>query len=474
MNSKHYDLIVIGSGPAGEKGAARAAYFNKKVALIEKADVLGGMMTQGGVLTKTLRETVLNITGLRQRGLYGVDINYQDSNLDIATFMYRERQVRSERQNTVSENLEHHKVDSYAGFASFVDEHTINVASDAGEVMLSGDVFLIATGSHPVHIPIFPYDNPYVYDSDSILSMKKMPKHLVVVGAGVVGCEFACVFGALGIPVTLIDSKEQLLSFADHEISALLQTNLQNIGVTLISKEYVDEVVPIADGQGVTVSLKSGRQLVTDALLASVGRASNVEGLDLEAAGVETGARGLIKVNKHYQTNVPHIYAAGDVIGFPALSSTAMEQARAAMGHAFNLIYDTTDFQTLPLGIWTIPEISMVGETERSLQEKGIPYVVGKVPYTSNPRGIVLGQEGLLKLIFSVTDRTLLGVHIIGQEACELIGMGLLGITTKATVMDFITTCFNFPSLTDMYKYASYSALGEFDALEQTNTNAGE
>jgi NAD(P) transhydrogenase len=466
VQAKHYDLIVIGSGPAGEKGAARVAYWGKKVALIERANVLGGAAAGAGVPAKTLRETALHLSGLRQRDLYGIDLSYQ-TNLDIATFMHRERHVRTQVQNAVEQNLVRHQIERFTGCASFVDPHTIRVESPTGAAVLCADVILIATGSRSQRSPLFPYHNPHVFDAESILSMNKLPRHLAVIGGGVVGCEFACLFSALGIPVSLIHAQAQLFPFADHEISTRLRASLETMGMRLFAPARVLRVDESPTDDELTIHLESGETVVADAVLAAVGRVSNVEELHLDKAGIETGERGLIQVNEFYQTHVPHIYAAGDVIGFPALSSTSMEQARLAMAHAFQLNYDLLRTQYIPYGIWTIPEISMVGATEQALQAQQTPYVVGKAHYNRNPRGLVLGEEhGMLKLLFSASDRTLLGVHIIGQEACELIALGLMALETRATLNNFINLCFNFPSLSDMYKYAAYDALSQFDALE--------
>lgn len=465
MDASHYDLLVIGSGPAGEKGAARAAYSGKSVALIEKAGELGGTTTSGAIPAKTLRETALNISGLRQRNLYGVDLGYKDK-LDIATFMHREGDVHTATHAAIAQNLARHRIQRYTGCASFADPHTLKVRSPAGETTLTGDVILIATGSRPLRLPLFPYELPGVYDASSILGMQRLPDHLVVVGGGVVGCEFACLFRALGIAVSLIHSQTQLFTFVDQEIADRLGASLAAMGIDLVTPDHLAEVVPLEGQPGFRLRLKSGRQIEADAVLAAVGRVGNVEDLALDQAGVATGERGLIRVNEFCQTSVPHIYAAGDVIGFPALTSTSMEQARTAVAHAFHLNYELAHIQHIPYGIWTIPEISMVGDTEQALQAKGIPYVVGRAHYNRNPRGLILGDEhGLLKLLFAARDRRLLGIHILGQEACELIALGLMALETGATLDHLIKLCFNFPSLADMYKYAAYDALGKFDAL---------
>jgi NAD(P) transhydrogenase len=462
MQIPHYDLIVIGSGPAGEKGAARAAYEGKSVALIEMASVLGGSVASQGVPTKTLRETALNICGFQKRDVYGVDIQYKDK-LDIQTFMYHEREVRTAVQSGVALNLERHHIHRYAGVASFDDAHTIRITSSPGEITINGDVILIATGSKPVRPPIFPFDHPNIYDSSTILDMHRLPRSLTVVGGGIVGCEFACLFGALGIEVNLIHTQERLFPFVDHEISNLLLESMEAMGLNRYLPDRVQAVQTSPDRTEIKVILESGAQIVTEAVLAAVGRSSNTENLRLENAGVQAGKRGLLEVNEFYQTEIPHIYAAGDVIGFPALSSTSMEQGRQAVTHAFQFDYRMASANSIPFGIWTIPEISMVGETEQSLQAKGQAYIVGRARYNQNPRGMVLGDKlGLLKLIFSASDLRLLGVHIIGQEACELIGTGLIAIETQATAQNFINLCFNFPSLSDMFKYAAYDALDAY------------
>ncbi len=462
MDTQNYDLIVIGSGPAGEKGAARAAYEGKKVALIEMAGVLGGAVASSGVPTKTLRETALSISGFLQRGIYGVDLRYKEE-LDVQTFMYHERQVRTAIQNEVAMNIERHNIHRYTGVGSFDTAHTVRISSEPGELAINGDVILIATGSRPVRPATFPFHHPNVYDSSSILNMHKLPKSLTVVGGGIIGCEFACLFGALGIEVNLINPQEHLLPFVDHEISRLFLDSMRAMGIHLYLPDRVTEIVTSEDRKEIKVVLESGPQIITESLLAAVGRASNTEKLRLENAGIHPGERGILKVNQYYQTEIPHIYAAGDVIGFPALCSTSMEQGRMAVTHAFQFNYHMTPANQVPYGIWTIPEISMVGETEETMQAKRQPFFVGKIRYDHNPRGMVLGDKfGLLKLIFSADNLKLLGVHIIGQEACELIGTGMIALETNATAENFIDLCFNFPSLSDMYKYAAYDALDSF------------
>ncbi len=462
MAGSQFDLVVIGSGPAGEKGAARAAYEGKKVALVEAASELGGTVTSQGVPTKALRETALNISGFLHRGIDGVDLKYKDE-LDVQTFLFRERHVQAAAQNAVGANLEKHHIQLYQGFASFDDPHTLRIDSPSGTTTISGDVILIATGSRPVRPPSFPFDHPNVFDSATILNMRRLPKSLTVVGGGIVGCEYAGVFGALGIEVNVIHALEHLFPFVDHEISMRLMASMREMGLHLFLSDRVEQIEAGKDREPIRLSLKSGAEISSEAVLVAVGRASNTEKLRLENAGIQVGERGLLKVNQYMQTEVPHIYAAGDVIGFPALSSTSMEQGRLAVTHAFQFNYKTTPANQIPFGIWTVPEISVVGETEEALQARGQAYLVGRTLYERNPRGLVLGEKyGLLKLIFDAADLKLLGVHIIGQEACELIATGMMALEMNARAQDLISLCFNFPSLADMYKYAAYDALGEY------------
>lgn len=455
-----YDLVVIGSGPAGEKGAAQAAYFGRRVALVEKQPLLGGAAANTGTLpSKTLRETALYLSGFRQRGLYGVEFALKRE-ATVRDFLHREKLVTARERDRVAENLRRHEVTVVHGEASFVDQHTIVVRGDEGqEQRLTASVFLVATGSSPYHPPELPFEDPRVYDSDTILELTEIPPSLAVVGGGVIGCEYACLFAALGVKVTLVDGKETLLPFLDGEVSSALRTSMQGLGITLAMPDGVDSVK--AGDADLAVSLRSGKVLDVHTLLAASGRTGNSAGLDLESLGVDVGRRGVVEVNDHYQTAVPYIYAAGDLIGFPALASTSMEQARLAMVHAFDLHYKTSLAPVLPYGIYTIPEVSMAGATEESLAADGVDYVAGRATYAGNARGQIIGEgAGLLKLLFARGDMRLLGVHVIGEQASELVHIGLTGLLTAATADLFIQTCFNYPSLSEAYKYATYDALG--------------
>jgi NAD(P) transhydrogenase len=463
---RKFDLIVIGSGPAGEKGAAQVAYFGKSVALIEKEPVYGGAATNTGTLpSKTLRETALFLSGFRNRDLSGVNVSVKKQ-VTIRDFLIHEQCVVEEERVRIRSNLEKHRVEVFRGYGSFVDPHTVAVrTADGGETRIQGDVILLAVGSTPHRPPAFPFDDPRIWDSDTILHLQHMPESMLVVGGGVIGCEYACMFAILGIEVTVVEQRARVISSLDAEIAASLQKQMESIGIRFI---FSDSVASVTAGETIDVQLKSGISLNPAAILVSSGRSGNTRKLGLENAGVTVGDRGLLKVNSHYQTDVPHIYAAGDVIGVPALASTAMEQARVAMAHAFDLKYKSDVAVILPYGIYTIPECSMAGETEEALREKQVPYVAGIATYAANARGQIIGDDkGFLKLLFALDDMRLLGVHVIGEQATELIHVGLTALLTKQRADLFIQTCYNYPTLTELYKYATYDALGRRAAIRK-------
>jgi NAD(P) transhydrogenase len=460
MSAGKFDLVVIGSGPAGEKGAAQAAYFGKKVAMVEKAAALGGAAANTGTLpSKTLRETALYLSGFRQRGLHGVTLGLSDQ-VTARDFLFHQQNVTDTERTRIQANLERHHVDRYRGFASFTDPHTISIAQDGdAAIPLTADYFLIATGSRPHRPANFPFDDPRVYDSDTILAIGDIPKTMLIAGGGVIGCEYACLFQALGVEVTLVEGRDRLLQFLDGEISHALAASMSKMGIRLLLNESIEDVEA---GDLLNIKLKSGKTANVNTLLAAAGRSGNTDGMNLEAVGVKPSSRGQIEVNAHYQTAAPHIYAAGDVIGFPALASTSMEQARVAMVHAFDLKYKTAVAPILPYGIYTIPECSVAGETEESLQKANVSYVVGRARYEHNPRGQIIGdRDGFLKLLFREEDMRLLGVSVIGEQATELIHMGLTALLQESTADLFIQICFNYPTLSELYKYAAYDALGQ-------------
>ena len=456
-----YDLVVIGAGPAGEKGAAQAAYFGKRVALIERAPHPGGAgINTGTVPSKTLRETALYFSGLGQHALYGV--NYQvKSHVTVKDFMYREQEVVRSLRQVVRENIARHTIDLIQGHARFDDPHTVRVTrEEEPDRVVRGDVILVATGSVPTRPRDVPFEDPRVHDSDDILELERLPRSLAVVGAGVIGCEYTTIFAALGIKTALIDGRDRLLPFLDADLAEQLKTQMAMLGVDIRLRERVVRYVPQAEG--VRLELHSGGSLVVDQVLVAAGRVANVQTLGIERAGLAVNDRGLIAVNASYQTSVPHIYAAGDVIGFPALASTSMEQARVAMVQAFDLPkYKTRVAPIFPLAVYTIPEISMAGETEESCRQKNIEYCVGRAFYRTNARGQISGDlGGEMKLVFRYPDKLLLGVHIIGVSAAELIHIGLVALQTECTIDMFVNTVFNYPSLSEVYKYAAYDGLG--------------
>jgi NAD(P) transhydrogenase len=456
-----YDLIVIGSGPAGEKGAAQAAYFGKRVALVEREPVVGGACVNTGTIpSKTLRESAMHLSGFKQRGFRdSIDLSIRDD-ITVGDFMYRKQQVVERSWSVIEENFRRHKVDVYRGTARFVSPHCIAVTNALGEQLLEGDIVLIATGSAPYRAPDVPFDDVCICDSDSILSIDAIPKTLAVVGAGVIGCEYAAIFAALGVRVFLIDGRTTLLPHVDRELVKVLLAELQNrldvelyLGCDVKSVELVDDAARL--------TLLNGTVLVADKVLMAAGRVSNTAGLELAAAGVQTGARGLIPVDASYRTNVENIYAAGDVIGFPALASTSMEQARVAMVHAFDLKYKTRVAALLPYAIYTIPELATTGVTEEQCRAKGIECEVGRAYYRNNARGQIIGDtRGLIKLVFDAATLQLLGVHIVGDSASELLHVGMMVMQFERGIEAFIDSVFNFPTLGEAYKYAAYDGLG--------------
>ena len=454
--TKDFDAVVIGGGPAGICGANTAGIFGKRVALVEKLREVGGAgINTGTIPSKTLRETALALSGMRSRKLFGVDLSLRRE-ATVADFMRHQGNVAAHERGRREEQMRTYNVERFQGAATFVDPNTVRVAPDT---LLRGERILIATGSSPVRPAEFPFEHSRVHDSDEILEIGALPKTLAVVGAGVIGAEYACTFAALGVEVHLIDGRDSLLGFLDREISENIQSAMTAAGVHFIWKEKVTrcEAPPTGD---VTLTLTSGATLAVNDVLVAAGRQSNTADLNLAAAGLTPGKRGLIKVDAQCRTEVPHIFAAGDVIGAPALAATGMEQARLAMCVAFGFDYKDVVAPILPTGIYTIPEASMAGETEESLKAKGIACVVGRARYADNPRGQIIGDEtGLLKLIFARDDMRLLGVHVVGEQATELVHIGLVAMMSGSGAELFNRTCFNYPTLGDLYKYATYEAI---------------
>jgi len=455
----NFDLVVIGCGPAGEKAGAQAAYFGKRVAVIERAEHPGGScINTGTVPSKTLRESALYFSGLKQRGLYGIDYSLKE-NLTVHDFMHHEREVVDMERRRILKNLELHNIELVRGQATFEDPHTVTVSSASGTRRLRGEFILVSTGSKPHRPGEISFDDVHTFDSDTFLQMDRIPKSLAVIGGGVIGCEYASIFKALGVDVTLVDGRDRLLPFLDNEISERLRDRLGALGMHFWFNERPIKTENSA--RGVRLNMKSGKVLETDTALFAGGRRAAVDGLALEKTGLALNDRGYIPVNENYCTSVPHIYAAGDVIGFPALASTSMEQGRVAVCHAFGLKYKQRVALLLPMGIYTIPEISAAGETEESCKEKKIDYVVGRALYANNARGHIAGDtSGMLKLIFARADKKLLGVSMIGENATELIHIGMMVLDKGLSIDEFIEQVFNYPTLSETYKYAAYDGLG--------------
>jgi NAD(P) transhydrogenase len=460
--TEDFDVVVIGGGPAGNCGANTAGIFGKRVAIVEKLHEIGGAgINTGTIPSKTLRETALALSGVRSRKLFGVDLSLRRE-ATVGDFMRHKATVVAHERRRREEQMRTHKVKTFYGAASFVDPNTVRVAPDT---LLRGEKILVATGSLPVRPAEFPFEHPRVHDSDEILEIGALPKTLAVVGAGVIGAEYACTFAALGVEVYLIDGRDSLLGFLDREISENIERAMTAAGVHFIWKEKVTHCDAPPTGK-VTLTLTSSATLAVSDVLVAAGRQSNTGDLNLPAAGLTPGKRGLIKVDAQCRTDVPHIFAAGDVIGAPALAATGMEQARMAMCVACEVDYKDVVAPILPTGIYTIPEASMAGETEESLKTKGIGYVVGRARYADNPRGQIIGDEsGLLKLIFRQDDMRLLGVHVVGEQATEVVHLGLIAMMAEAGAEIFNRTCFNYPTLGDLYKYATYEAMLKREGL---------
>lgn len=437
--------------------------MGRKVALVEKAPIVGGAgINTGTIPSKTLRETSLMLAGWRTRRLFGVDLSLQRE-ATVADFMRHSDHVTAGERELAEYSLDLHGVAVVHGAAHFVDPHVVRViGTDGSERLLRGEKILVATGSSPFRPPEFAFNDDRVHDSDEILQLKELPRKLVVIGAGVIGSEYAGTFAALGVEVRLVDGRDSLLPFLDTEISAALTQAMTENGVRFLWKEKVVKC-DLSHPRDVSLTLSSGAMLTCDGVLVCSGRSSNTETLDLAAAGITPGKRGLIPVGSHFQSNdQPHIYAAGDVIGPPALAATGIEQARVAVCHAFGESLKTDISPLLPAGIYTIPEASMVGDTEAQLIEKKIPYVVGRARYAEIPRGKIIGDEtGFLKLLFRREDMRLLGVHVMGEHATEVVHIGLMAMLSGSTAEIFNRACFNYPTLGDLYKFAAYRALLE-------------
>ena len=459
-DTEHFDLVVIGAGPAGEKGAAQAAYFGKRVCIVERAPKPGGAMVNTGTIpARTLRETATYFSGFRQRGLYGVDLRVKPG-ITVGDFMQRERNVIETEWDLILHNIRRHQIATIQGTARFVDEHTLEVTRYGTTTRrLTADVFLVATGARPEPPVGFALDGEVVVDSESLLTLQRIPGSMIVVGGGVIGCEYACTFAALGTRVTVINERGRLISHLDREVSdALRRAMTARLNITVYGNAEIRNV-EVSDRRA-AVTLRDGTIIAADLVLVASGRVGNTMSLGLEALGVRTDARSFVQVDANYRTAVPSIYAAGDAIGFPALASAGMEQARVAVCHAFDLRYKRAVSSVLPYTVWTIPEIATVGESEESLLARGTPFEIGRASFRDCARGQILGDvDGFMKLQFDPETQRVLGVTIVGEGACELIHVGMTVIALEGTLDFFIQGAFGFPTLGETYKYAAYDGL---------------
>lgn len=471
MSHSTYDLVVIGSGPAGQKAAIAAAKLGKRVALVERADSVGGVCIHTGTIpSKAIREAVLHLTGLRERYVYG-DGYAVKQHITMSDLLYRARHVMRTEVNVINSQMTRNNVTMVYGTASFVDPHTLRIdrgdprslrdddapatINDATEV--HAHHVLVAVGTEPARPPEVPFTPGQVIDSNELLDLSELPQSIVIVGGGVIGAEYACMLAAVGVRVTLVESRPRLLDFLDSELAEVLQFRMRDMGIRLLMGESVAHIdVSMND---VRATLGSAKVVQADTLLYSVGRQGATGNLNLEAAGLKADSRGRLKVNAFYQTEVPHIYAAGDVIGFPALAATSMEQGRLASCHMFHQLVEPAN-PLFPYGIYTIPEISMVGQTEQELTSKNVPYEVGLARYRETARGLLIADpEGLLKLLFHPQSRRLMGVHVIGTGATELVHIGQTVMAAGLPIDYFIDTIFNYPTLAECYKVAALDGL---------------
>ncbi len=467
MASSHYELLVIGSGPGGQKAAIAAAKLGHRAGVVERRNMVGGVCINTGTIpSKTLREAVVYLTGLNMRELYGQNYRVKDD-ITVQDLLSRTQHVIGREVEIVRSQLFRNGVDLIHGTARFVDPKTVAVVPHDNEhaQMITADSFVVAVGSRPARPPGVEFDDARIVDSDGILNMDRVPRTMVVVGAGVIGIEYASMFAALGSRVTVVEARDRMLEFCDTEVVDALRFHLRDLSVTFRFGEVVERVE--SGPNGTLTTLRSGKRIAADTVMYSAGRQGATDALDLGAAGLEADDRGRIKVDSRFRTSVGHIYAVGDVIGFPALAATSMEQGRLAAYDAFGETVNSLR-QHQPIGIYTIPEISYCGATEEELTRDSVPYEFGISRYRELARGQIVGDTyGMLKLLVSTETRQLLGVHIFGTDATELIHIGQAVMTTGGTVDHLVDTVFNYPTLSEAYKVAALDAANKMRALRQ-------
>ena len=467
MAEYDYDMLVIGSGPAGQRAAIQSAKLEKRTALVERKAVLGGVCTNTGTIpSKTLREAVIYLSGYRLRSIYGESYTVKQS-ITIDDLLFRTEHVIRHEIDVTRHQLQRNGVEMINAEAAFVDPHTLHLTmvDHSGERTVTAANVLVAVGTEATRDPKIPFDGQNIFVSDDILTLKKLPRTLAVIGAGVVGCEYASIFSALGVRVTLVDRSRRLLPFVDAEVVEALDYHLRQNRMTLRFNETVSGIELAQSGVDtrVKIHLASGKEIVAEKALYSIGRTGATSKLNLEAAGLKADERGRLKVNADYQTEVPHVYAAGDVIGFPSLASTSLEQGRLAACHAFG-IEGKSSPELFPYGIYTIPEISYVGKNEEELTQANVPYEMGKASYREIARGQIIGDSiGMLKILFHRETRELLGVHIIGESASELIHIGQAVMSLGGKIDYFVNTVFNYPTLAECYKNAAFDGVNRLN-----------
>jgi NAD(P) transhydrogenase len=454
---QRYDLIVIGSGPGGQRAAIQGAKAGKRVAVIEKQAAVGGVCINTGTIpSKTMREAVLHLSGFYERNFYGA--NHNTDSCTMADLNFRVQRVVENEIGVIQSQLKRNGVELIRGIAGFTGPHEIRVEGINGIAEFEADYIVIATGTKPAMNPKVPLNGRNIINSDQILCMPQIPKTLIVVGGGVIGVEYACMFATLGVRVIIVEKRPRLLEFADTEMVEALSYQLRDQRATMRMSEEVESVEELPDSK-VAANLVSNKRIIGDALLYAVGRQGNIDALNLAVAGIESDGRGRIKVDANYATAQPHIFAVGDVIGFPSLASVSMEQGRIAAGRAFNLDVHT-DPAGYPYGIYTIPQISFIGKTEEQLTDEDVSYEVGVAYYREIARGQISGYtDGRLKLLFHRETLELLGVHIFGEDAAELLHIGQAVFILKGKITYFVDTVFNYPTLAECYKAAAFNGL---------------
>jgi len=461
-----YDVLVLGSGPGGQKAAIAAAKLGRRVAVIERRHMMGGVCINTGTIpSKTLREAVVYLTGLNQREMYGQSYRLKDD-ITVDDLTARTQHVIGRETDVIRSQLARNRIRLLTGTGTFADAHTLQVSDGVGrESKVTAEKIVVAAGTRPARPSTVEFDDRTIIDSDGILNLEHVPQSLVVVGAGVIGIEYASMFAALGCKVTVVERRDRMLEFCDLEIIEALKYHLRDLAVTFRFSETVASVERRANGA--LAVLESGKRIAADVVMYSAGRQGMADQLNLEAAGLSADNRGRIKVDEHFRTEVPHIYAVGDVIGFPALASTSMEQGRLAAHHACDEPVRAMH-ELQPIGIYTIPEISFVGRTEDELTEKRVPFETGLSRYRELARGQIIGDSyGMLKLLVSPDDRTLLGVHVFGTGATEIVHIGQAVMGCKGTIDYLVDTVFNYPTLAESYKVAALDAMNKMRSIDK-------